>query len=197
MAAAESDDWETADLTRLNLKPPAPAPAPGAKAVRPNSLVAAIEEAATAAAAATAEEPLDPALREALQGGGADRQAGASCGGPARCLAAPGDTQQGTPHPWGSSHPPAGAGGSPTLQTVLLSPHVATTHTCLPAPGVSPSPCRVIALRFDAECERLILAPKLPQLTLPGPLGNYHVRVSASLLLCCEALSGVQACPVS
>jgi hypothetical protein len=101
MAAAESDDWETADLTRLNLKPPAPAPAPGAKAVRPNSLVAAIEEAAAAAAAATAEEPLDPALREALQGGGADRQAGASCGGPCGALAALRDKQ--------GSQPPRGA----------------------------------------------------------------------------------------
>ena len=37
--------------------------------------------------------------------------------------------------------------------------------------------CWNAALRFDAECERLILAPKLPQLTLPGPLGNYHVRL--------------------
>ena len=86
MAAADADDWETVDLSRLNLKPPAPAPAAGGKAVRPNSLVAAIEEAAAAAAAATSEEPLDPALREALQGGGADRQAGASscCPCPAR-----------------------------------------------------------------------------------------------------------------
>ena len=92
--AAEADDWESADLTRLNLKPPAPAPAPGGKAVRPNSLVAAIEEAAAAAAAATAEEPLDSVLRDALQGGGADRQAGASCGAFALPRAAPCETAQ-------------------------------------------------------------------------------------------------------
>ena len=74
------EDWESVDVSRINLKPAEKPSAQGkASSARPNSLVAAIEEATAAAAAAAVvgEDSLDPALREALQGGGADRQAGA------------------------------------------------------------------------------------------------------------------------